>query len=74
MTRHRLTYRETTITPGGLMRCCYASLEKWVAAHLDEPAVDGTVVPCTYERLPEASAVLDHGRWRWNRGDTKEGD
>jgi hypothetical protein len=70
----KLAARETTMRndplrfrPGGLMRCCVATLED---AHAGGslPTEPGSTLSCKHHREKQPDMTLDaNGEWRWNR-------
>ena len=62
-----ITYADTRVNQGGLMRCCLASLADFVEAHAAEPAAEGMTLDCAYEKPGNANLVLEGRVWRWNR-------
>lgn len=55
---------EYKVYHGGLMRCCLATLDEFMAATEVEPK-QGDVLPCKYH--PEDQSMIFHnGAWRWN--------
>lgn len=62
---------ETFVNPGGLMRCCTATLAD---TDPEREVNDGDVITCVYcsrlrESLPSSTGrmVLEDGVWRWLR-------
>lgn len=62
-----LTYGDVLVSQGGLMRCCLATLADFVTGHANEPAVDGFVLDCRYEKSGNANMILEGKAFRWNR-------
>lgn len=64
------TYAQTKVAQGGLMRCCLATIDEYVATHADQSPKFGLILDCKYEKPGNAQVVLDtSGIWRWNRPD-----
>jgi hypothetical protein len=58
---------ETSVSMGGLFRCCIASLSTWAAEQpKDATVAEGTVVPCLH---CDCTVILEGQRWRWNYAD-----
>lgn len=62
-----LTYADALVNQGGLMRCCLATLADFVTAHAAEPAVEGFVLDCAYEKPGNVNMIFDGRVFRWNR-------
>lgn len=61
------TYAQTRIAIGGLMRCCLATINDYVDAHVAEVPEPGLVLDCKYQGPGNAQIILDpSGIWRWN--------
>ena len=59
-TTHKLS--DTTISHGGLMRCCLVTIEELP----DTEYVDGTVIDCKHESAGNKNIILKNGVWQWN--------
>ena len=62
-----MTYGETGVAPGGLMRCCLATIEHYITDHAEEEALDLTL-DCEHEPEGNGSIRLVRGVWEWNQG------
>jgi len=58
----RITYR---VFQGGLMRCCLATLDDYMAK-TDKPPQEGDTLPCAYHS-DNGGMIFRDGAWRWNR-------
>jgi hypothetical protein len=61
-----MTYDETTINIGGLMRCCIATISEFVRDHGSEPAAR-IILDCKYDTPGNQQIILDGMTWRWHR-------
>ena len=55
------TTLEHRLRPGGVMRCCVATLEKRA---LDNPPYEGERLPCDY---CSSALIYRDGAWEWER-------
>lgn len=52
---------------GGLMRCCLASLDEYMAAVADtDLPKEGDTLSCTYEKPTTPQMRFRDGAWEWN--------
>jgi len=51
------------LRPGGLMRCCEASVSKYMA-EVTEPPKEGNLHHCQYCKNP---IVFHNGAWQWDK-------
>jgi hypothetical protein len=58
--------RDTTLSIGGLMRCCIQTLAAYISEHPFVEAVEGQVLDCAHESAGNGRLVLRDGVWRWN--------
>jgi hypothetical protein len=61
-----MTYSETRVNYGGLMRCCLGTLRDYIIAHIDDEAHEGETLDCKYEPPNNRQMILKKGTWRWN--------
>lgn len=66
MEKEQLTYNDTLVRKGGLMRCCLQSLGEWVEHNKDQPIEDGKILDCRFEKPLNKKMVLEGRTWRWN--------
>jgi hypothetical protein len=60
VTTHKLS--DTTISHGGLMRCCLAT----IAELPDTEYADETIIDCKHEGVGNKNIILKNGVWQWN--------
>jgi hypothetical protein len=61
-----MTFRETRINTGGLMRCCIHTIEEYIEAHSTEECTD-LVIDCMHEKPGNKQIKLENGTWKWNK-------
>jgi len=61
-----VTYNQTRIDQGGLMRCELETITDYIAAHAQEEVKDGLVLDCKYCGRGTQNIILIEGVWRWN--------
>ena len=54
------------VNPGGLLRCCIATLSEHVAGLEEEPK-EGDTLQCRYCSNVGGGMIVRHGLWEWKR-------
>lgn len=62
-----MQYKDSEIFIGGLMRCCVATIEKFVEEHPTDEVEEGLVLNCMYEKTRNKQIIFKDGAFRWNR-------
>lgn len=68
-----MTWDQTKVEQGGLMRCCLYSLGQFVEEHSKEEATEGFTLDCIYEKPGNKNLIFQGGVWKWNQPDLMDG-
>jgi hypothetical protein len=62
-----MLYADTTINPGGLMRCEMETIDEYIGEHMAEHVPDKPlIIACHYCSGRPLNIILEDGVWRWN--------
>jgi hypothetical protein len=59
--------KELLVQPGGLYRCCLATIVEWMDEAPEADAVEGETFTCRYEKtaIEPAKMIVHQGTVRW---------